>query len=255
MAPQRAPRSKPRSASAAAAPRGGGSARLRYARVVVAGATGLVGRALLSRLVSDPQITSALALIRDPDQANSLPGGVTPQVVDFQQLGQAEGPALPAVDWAFCCLGTTIRQAGSQAAFRAVDFDAALAFARAAQAAGARRLAVVSSTGADAASAVFYNRVKGELEQALQALALPRLVIARPSLLLGNRSALGQPLRVAEFAAQALMPAFGWLLPRRLLPIAADTVALAMLRALQQDSPAHQVLESDALQALGRDES
>ena len=241
-------RRSPRNAQAEPGARSAGSRR-GYARVVVAGATGLVGRALLARLVSEPQITSALALIRDPAQAGSLPGGVTALALDVNSLAQHGGKPLPAVDWAFCCLGTTIRQAGSQAAFRAVDFDAALAFARAAQAAGARRLAVVSSTGADADSAVFYNRVKGELEQALTELALPRLVIARPSLLLGNRSALGQPLRVAELAAQALMPAFGWLLPSRLLPISADAVALALLRGLQQDGPAVQVLESDALQA------
>lgn len=221
-----------------------------YARVVVAGATGLVGRALLARLVADPKIATAHALIRHKSQAQGLPGGVTPRVLDVAVLANGPAARLPAVDWAFCCLGTTIRRAGSPAAFRALDFDAVLGFARAAQAAGASRLAVVSAMGADPESVVFYSRVKGELEQALEALALPRLVIARPALLLGNRAALGQPIRPVELFAQAMMPAVGWMLPRRLRPISADAVAGAMLRAMHQPLPALQVLESDALQDL-----
>ncbi len=221
-----------------------------YARVAVAGATGLVGRALLERLVADPGIGAAHALIRDPAQAATLPAGVTPQLFDVVAAATDPDARLPAVDWAFCCLGTTIRQAGSPAALRTVDVHAVLAFARAARAAGASRLAVVSAVGADAESAVHYNRVKGEMEQALIALALPRLVIARPSLLLGNRVALGQPLRPVELTAQALMPFFGWMLPARLRPIGADTVAGAMLKAMRQPGPPVQCLESDELESI-----
>jgi uncharacterized protein YbjT (DUF2867 family) len=220
-------------------------------RIAVAGASGLVGRALLASLAADSQLGDVHALLRRPGQASELPRGVQPLLVDPARLGQADVAALPAIDWAFCALGTTIKVAGSQAAFRAVDLDTVLAFARAARLAGASRLAVVSALGADARSAVFYNRTKGEAEAALIAQGWPRLVIARPSLLLGDRASLGQPARPGERLGQALMPAVGWLIPRRLRPIAADVVARAMHRALAGDGPALTVLESDALQALG----
>lgn len=210
----------------------------------------MVGRALLAALVDDQRLGTITALVRQPTQQPSLPPGVLGHLVDFSALGRAGVAGLPPVDWAFCCLGTTIQVAGSQAAFRAVDFDAVLAFARAAKVAGASRLAVVSSLGADAKSVVFYNRVKGEMEQALAALDLPHLVIARPSLLLGDRTAMGQPNRPGELLAQMLLPAFGWMVPRRLLPISAEAVARAMLEALTTKTPGVQVRESDALQAL-----
>jgi uncharacterized protein YbjT (DUF2867 family) len=222
--------------------------RRRPVHAGVAGGTGLIGRALLARLVHDPRFSAVTALVRRADQVPGLIGGVRGQVVDF--TGPGPSGTLAPVDWAFCCLGTTIKVAGSQAAFRAVDFDAVLAFARAARAAGANRLAVVSAMGADPKSAVFYNRIKGEMEQALAALKLPHLVIVRPSLLLGERTTLGQPGRPGERLAQALMPALGWLIPRKLRPIRADAVAAALIEALTDAPKGVQVLESDALQAL-----
>ena len=219
-------------------------------RVLVAGGTGLVGRALLAQLVADPRCRSVTALVRQAGQRQGLPRGVTAQVVDYAALGQPGAPALPAADWAFCCLGTTIKTAGSQAAFQAVDFDAVLAFARAAQAAGVSHIGVVSAMGANARSRVFYNRVKGDAEQALAALGFQHLVLARPSLLLGDRAALGQAARPGERVAQALMPAFGWLLPRKLRPIQASEVATALRRALADATPGVTVLESDALGRL-----
>lgn len=219
-------------------------------RVLVAGGTGLVGRALLARLAADLRCRSVTALIRQPAQRQTLPRGVSALAVDYNTLGQPGTPAWPAADWAFCCLGTTIKTAGSQAAFRAVDFDAVLAFARAAQQAGISRLGLVSAMAADPRSSVFYNRVKGEAEQSLTALGLQQLVIARPSLLLGDRQLLGQPARPAERLAQALMPAVRWLLPRPLQPILADDVAAALLDAIATDQPGVQLLPSDRLQQL-----
>src|SRR5690606_26648384 len=92
------------------------------------------------------------------------------------------------LDIAFCCLGTTIKQAGSQEAFRAVDHDLVVAVAQRARALGARHFLVVSALGADPRSSVFYNRVKGEMEESLRAMDWPQLTIARPSLLLGERN-------------------------------------------------------------------
>ena len=102
-------------------------------------------------------------------------------VIDFESL-----PKLPKTDDAFCCLGTTIRKAGSQAAFRKVDFDYVLNFATAAKAAGAKRFFVVSALGANAKSGVFYNRVKGEMENALMAMNFESLHIFRPVISAGR---------------------------------------------------------------------
>ncbi len=219
-------------------------------RVLVAGASGLVGQALVVRLAGLGHAARTTALLRQAAQSQTLPSGTAHLVVDYQRLGQPDATGLPAADWAFCCLGTTIAQAGSQAAFRAVDFDAVLAFARAALAAGATRFGLVSAMGADARSSVFYNRIKGEAEQALVAQGWPQLVIARPSLLLGDRQALGQRGRPMEQLAQRLMPSLGWLVPQSLRPISADAVAAALLAAVSRDEPGTTCLVSGALQAL-----
>lgn len=194
-------------------------------RVALAGATGLVGRALLDGLLADPTVAEVHVLARrDIGRRHAR---LHVHRVDFAALG-----ALPPVDEVLLALGTTIKVAGSQAAFRAVDLEANLAVARAALAAGARRAGLVSAMGADAGSRVFYNRVKGELEDALAALPFEGLVIARPSLLLGDRAALGQPVRPGEVAGERLARWLGPLIPRGLRPIAATRVAAALLARL-----------------------
>lgn len=214
-------------------------------RVLLAGGTGLVGRALLKRLLADPGVGVVHALSRRvvPDWP-AMNNKLRPLQVDFAAL-----PALPALDEAYLALGTTLKQAGSREAFRAIDFDALLATARAAREAGARRLLVVSSLGADARSPAFYARVKGEAEDALAALGFEHTVFARPSLLLGGREALGQPARPAEALAQrCLRPLARWL-PARLRPIAADTVAAALIASARRGGQGVEVLESAALHA------
>ena len=208
---------------------------------LLAGATGLVGRAFAAQWPGPGKLH---LLVR-----RALPAGgprLTAHIVDFTAL-----PALPAAQAACCCLGTTIKAAGSQAAFRAVDFDAVLAFAQAARASGVRRFAVVSALGADARSAVFYNRVKGEMEAALIALGFESLTIARPSLLAGDRAATGQPPRLGERLTLAFTAPLAGLIPKAWRPIQADCLARALQRALAQGRPGVQVLESAALQDLG----
>ena len=205
---------------------------------LLAGSTGLVGRALLPMLLASPRYAQVHALLRRavPD----LPASPKLQVhvVDFQSL-----PALSKIDDVFIALGTTIKVAGSQEAFRQVDFDAVVNTARAAQAAGASRLAVVSALGADAKSRVFYSRVKGEMQEALLALGFHSVVIVQPSLLVGDRTALGQPVRAGEVWGARLM---GWL-PRSVRPISATRVAEGMLRALASSAPGTQILRSGDL--------
>jgi len=190
--------------------------------VALAGATGLVGRAILEGLLADASVAAVHALgRREPGLSHPK---LIPHVVDFAAL-----PPLPPVDEVYLALGTTIKAAGSQSAFRAVDFDANLAVARAALAAGARRAGLVSAMGADANSRIFYNRVKGETEEALARLGFEGLVVARPSLLLGDREALGQPGRAAEKLATAAGRLLGPFIPANYRPIAAAHVARALL--------------------------
>lgn len=199
-----------------------------HARVVaVAGASGLVGRALVKHLCADPSVAAVHLLVRSPMTAPDAKAHV--HQVDFANL-----PDLPALDEVYLALGTTLKVAGSQARFRAVDFDANLAVAHAALAAGAQRIGLVSTLGADPASRFFYNRVKGELEQALSALPLQALVIARPSLLLGERTALGQPRRRGETLAALLDRWLRPLIPLRYRGIAAEDVAAALANTLPQ---------------------
>lgn len=214
----------------------------------LAGATGLVGHQALQQALADPALQTLHALVRRPWRGPTDHRLQTP-AVDFAVL-----PALPPAGpeaAALCALGTTIKVAGSQAAFRAVDHDAVVAFAAAVRSAGVRRLALVSAMGADATSTVFYNRVKGETEAAVQALGFDTLVIARPSLLVGDRAALGQPLRAGERWGLAISRPLGALIPARWRPIEAATVARALWRALVDAQPGVQVLESDALQRQG----
>lgn len=194
-------------------------------KVAVAGATGLVGRCLVEQLCADPSVAEVHALVRRPLAVT--PGThakLVCHVVDFTAL-----PALPALDEVYLALGTTIKIAGSQERFRAVDFEANASVASAALAAGARRVGMVSALAADARSSVFYSRVKGELEDALRALPLTALMIARPSMLQGDRHALGQPERRGE---QLWTRVDAWLrpiIPARFRAIAAADVAAALV--------------------------
>ena len=153
---------------------------------------------------------------------------------------------LPPVDDAFIALGTTIKAAGSQAAFRAVDFDAVVSVARAARAAGASRLGAVSAMRASSKSAILYNRVKGDMEAAVGALGFGTVVIARPSLLLGDRSGLQQSARSGESVAAKIMPWISPLLPANYKPVQATQVAQALVGALQtSETGTHVLLSAD----------
>ncbi|MDZ7862279.1 nucleoside-diphosphate sugar epimerase [Acidovorax sp.] len=173
--------------------------------------------------------------------------------VDFAVLGaKPVVPALPHVDDVYITLGTTIKAAGSQQAFRAVDLDAVIATARTALAAGATRCGVVTAMGADAHSRIFYNRVKGEVEQVLKSLGFATLVIARPSLLLGEREALGQAPRAAESLSIQAFKLLDPIIPANYRARPGADVARALVRAVQagptEGVPQVQVLMGRALE-------
>jgi uncharacterized protein YbjT (DUF2867 family) len=218
------------------------------AQALIAGASGLIGGFLLRELLAAREYSGVTAVGRRPvDEADPKLRQVT---VDFSALEKA-GDDLRADD-VFCCLGTTIRAAGSHEAFRAVDHGAVLALAWAAQRAGARRFFLVSSLGADAGTRSFYLRVKGETEDALGVLGFDVLNIFRPSLLLGPR----REFRLGERLAQVGM----WLADPLLLgrfrkyrAIEAATVARAMLRiSFARGERGVRVFESDEIEDLGR---
>ena len=193
---------------------------------LLAGATGLVGGLLLKTLLDAPDYSRVYALTRrllgkeHPRLAN--------RVVTFDRMAE-QIKGLVAQD-AYCCIGTTIAEAGSQEAFRAADVDAVLLFARAARAAQATRFVVVSSVGANSSSTKFYLRTKGEMEEAVTDLGFTSVDILQPSLLLGPR----QGLRPAELAGRILSPLVNPFLTgarEAYRAIPAETVARAMLGA------------------------
>lgn len=212
-------------------------------KVLLAGASGLVGGQLLRVLLADDGVAQVHALVRRPLTVTHPKLHV--HCVDFKLL-----PALPPADEAYLALGTTIKVAGSQAAFRAVDFDANRAVAEAARTAGVRRVGLVSAAGASAQSSVFYNRVKGELEDALKATDWSALVIAQPALLLGDRASLQQPARFGERLAMPFAKLLAPVLPGAYRPVHAQQVALALAGTVPV-AQGLQVLASDTLARIG----
>jgi uncharacterized protein YbjT (DUF2867 family) len=226
---------------------------------VLAGASGLVGASCAEALAKDGRF-DVVAVVRRP--LDHAPPGMRMATVDFATLATAStrevlsaagattvrdmASSSPLVAAGLCALGTTIKNAGSQAAFRAVDHDAVVGFATWARAAGATRFVVVSSVGADARSSTFYLRVKGETEAALAALGFSRLVVLRPSFLRGHRG----ERRLGETIAGALFPLLEPVMAgsfRRYRSIEASTVAQAMVSAAASEAPGHFVWEHDEI--------
>ena len=208
---------------------------------VLAGAGGLVGRELLQLLMASPTYSAVHCLRRraTPDASAAAGQKLHEIVVSFEAL-----PQLPACDDVFIALGTTIKLAGSEAAFRRVDHDYVLAVARAGRHAGATRLGVVSALGADVKSRVFYNRVKGEMQSGISALGYESVIIAQPSLLMGDREALGQPARAGEVWARRLLGPVAGLIPASFRPVSAHDVARALLGATLVAGPGTTIVPS-----------
>lgn len=208
---------------------------------LVLGPTGLVGRSL-SALLAEAGGPLTLLTRRPTGLAGA---GVVERLVDFSRLDDVA--AHLKGDDLYCCLGTTLRKAGSPEAFRAVDLDLPLALCDRAAANGVSRLFLVTSGGADAGSRLLYSRVKGELEAAVAKLPFKGVHIARPSLLLGERD----ESRPAEGLAQAVLPFLSPLIPARYRPIRATTVARALVALSKTVSAGVRIHESDELAALG----
>ena len=220
---------------------------------LLAGSTGLVGRELLQLLLADARYSAVHCVGRRAPAVTHAK--LVVHMVDFANAAQLA--ALPVCDDVYITLGTTIKVAGSQAAFKAVDYDAfvALAQANTAQAAmnniaGDKRLGVVSSMGADAQSSVFYNRTKGQMEAAVAQLGYASVSIVRPSLLAGNRGALNQATRPGEHIGLKLMGALSFLIPANYQAIEAADVARALHRMVTDGNPGTRIALSGQLHKL-----
>lgn len=205
-------------------------------RILLAGASGLVGGAVQRQALDSESITELVSLARRPN------GMVHPKLREW--LG-SEGDLLlglraEPVDAVICCLGTTIRKVGGdKAKFIHVDKDLVIGIAKWARSQGVPCFAVVSAIGADAASRVFYNRVKGEMEQDLKALGFPELHIFHPSILTGPR----MEKRIGERVGIAVMSAIAPLLPDRYKPMPHDVLAKALLNCLGMPGGTHKYRE------------
>ncbi|MBJ7429582.1 MAG: oxidoreductase, partial [Bacteroidia bacterium] len=193
---------------------------------IIVGASGLIGNQLVQNLIDNPALGKVLVLVRNELQIQS------PKLiqlrVNFNQLSNLELPFTPTD--AFCCLGTTIRTAGSQEAFKMVDYEYCVSFAQLVKTKGTNNFYLISSLGANANSKVFYNKVKGEVEAAIQTINFESYFIFRPSILLGNRKEfrLGEKIMKLIFAPISKV-LFGSL--KKYAAIESKTVALAMLNA------------------------
>ncbi len=223
---------------------------------LLAGSTGLVGRELLTLLLADNRYSAVHCVGRRAPAIShpKLVAHIVSNLADSAQLS-----ALPTVDDVFIALGTTIKVAGSQAAFKAIDYDAVVALAQSniaetATNSGAadRRIGVVSAMGADAKSGVFYNRTKGEMEAALGQLGYASVSIARPSMLAGDRASLAQAARPGEQIGLKLMGALSFLIPANYKVIEAADVAAALHRMVALGARGTRVALSGQLRELAR---
>ncbi len=214
-------------------------------RALLLGATGLVGRFTLQYLLESPHYQEIIALTRRKLEINNPKLSV--KVIDFNNLDR--NSEYFAVDDVFCCLGTTIKTAGSKAAFRLVDHTYPVEIARLCKEKGAGTFSVISAVGANADSKIFYNRIKGEMEQALRQLSFDGLLIYRPSLLVGKRKEVRFGEKVAIIIATIFSPFFLRSL-RKYQPIHAESVAAAMVSNATNNPVAVSIYESDQIKKI-----
>jgi uncharacterized protein YbjT (DUF2867 family) len=194
----------------------------------IIGSTGLIGGHLLDFLINDPDFKTVRILIRRPLDISHPK--LEKKLVDFSDL-ESFRLALEGTDVIFCCIGTTMKKMkGDKAAYRKVDYDIAVNAAQLGKACGCEKFVLISAVGADSKSRNFYLKLKGEIEEAVQASGIESVYILRPSLLVGNR----KEFRLGEKLATWLMPLFAFLLPARYRPVKASAVAKAMLMAVKE---------------------
>ena len=207
---------------------------------IVAGASGLIGKELVQKLISSDQYHRIYVVSRK--KSGLVNEKVTELVIDFEKIDQLTFDE--PVDDVFCTLGTTMKQAGSRDNFKKVDFEYVVALANLGKQSGASKFLVISAMGADSKSAVFYNKVKGLTEEALINIGFKQLVIFRPSLLLGERP----EARFAERMSGVFMKTFNFLIPDNYKAIQAKKVAESMLNMAINSTESVLIVKSGDMQ-------
>jgi uncharacterized protein YbjT (DUF2867 family) len=216
-------------------------------KALIAGATGLIGKELVALLLSDPHYEQVIALVRKPMPIQHTK--LVQHLTDFDHLEEVSELFRDAAD-VFCTLGTTIKVAKTKAAFRKVDYEYPVRLARLAMQNGAQQFLIVTAMGANRDSGIFYNQVKGQVEEEIRGIGLPALHIFRPSLLLGDRaeSRLGE--QIGSVLAGILTPFMvGGL--RKYRPIHVKTVARAMVHTARTQVKGYHVYSSEEIAKRG----
>lgn len=207
---------------------------------IIAGASGLIGKELVQKLINSDQYRLIYVLSRK--KSGLVNDKIRELVIDFENIGQLKFDE--PIDDVFCTLGTTMKQAGSRENFMKVDYEYIVALANLGKRSGASKFLVISAMGANSKSAVFYNKVKGMTEDALKNIGFNQLIILRPSLLLGARA----EKRLAERLSGILMKAFNFLIPDNYKAIQAEKVAESMLRMASKSAEKVLVVKSGEMQ-------
>ena len=215
-------------------------------KALLVGATGLIGNHCLHALLNDDAFAEVEAWVRKP--LGIVHNKLRIVLIDFPDISR-----IPFTDAShvFCCLGTTIKNAGSQDAFRRVDFEYVVEMAKLAQRSGIEKFLVISSLGANIRASNFYLRIKGEMEEDVINCGLRAVVILRPSILLGKRN----ELRPAEVIGKAVMQVFNFMLFGKLKKyraIKASDVARTMVKLAKENNTGILKIESDQIQELAR---
>jgi uncharacterized protein YbjT (DUF2867 family) len=210
---------------------------------LLVGATGLVGGHCLRYLLKDETYSRIVTLTRRNLEIENPK--LTQHIIDFDQLDKNSDQI--KADDIFCCLGTTIKKAGSQEAFRRVDYHYPVKIAQLAAKNGIRQFLLISSLGADKNSKIFYNRVKGETEAAIREIPFYGVQFFRPSLLVGDRTETRGGEKIAEFFLKILKPILigGW---KKYRAISAANVAKAMVEIAKTDLKSMHIYESNQIQ-------
>ena len=204
---------------------------------IVLGATGLIGKKVTEQLLKNDAYSTLIILVRKTLNINHPK--LKQQVFNYDAIDKT----VLKGDDLFCSLGTTIKTAGSKEAFRKVDLDYVVNVAKAAKENGVNHFAVVSAMGADKNSNIFYNKTKGEMEEAIKAIGFNSTFIIRPSLLLGNR----KEFRFGELLGKFIMITLSFLIPKKYRAIYDVQVALAMIHFMNQTENGFFVKENDEL--------
>lgn len=191
-------------------------------KVLVFGGNGLTGKKITRLLLSDKRYSKVILLVRK--EMDFIHQNLEQQLFDFD----ADNYVLPDADEVIVCLGTTMKKAGSKENFRKVDYEYIVKIARQAYKQGIQRFAMISAIGANPKSVFYYNRVKGDTEDAIKRIGFDLCLILQPSLLTGTR----RELRLGEDIAQVLMSTFSFLLPTNYKPVSSKNVAVTIHKYL-----------------------